>query len=169
MRIFEDAASMSHSSVAIPMLGTGLRDYAKEDVVMDVVWSVEMYNTSNAFSCQSLKKVFLVVESNDKESQRAVENYLPDNFCTCADSKSVKVTFLGIRHEDLTNAVSILTRCLNEQTSNERGLSFIFLSVFELNFMKPVSNVLGLLHPTQCPYFILCHLVVPMYKYCVVT
>ena len=138
MRIFEDAASKSHSSVAVPMLGTGPRHYAKEDVIKDVVWSVEMYNTCNIFSFQSLKKVFLVVEGNDKKSQRAVANHLPDNVYTRVDSKSVKVTFLGIQHGDLTNASSILARCLDEQTSNERGLSFIFLSVSELKFMKPV-------------------------------
>ena len=129
---------MSHSSVAIPMLGTGAHHYAKEDVVKDVLWSVQTYRTKFIFAFHFLRKVLLVVESNDEESRRAAEIHLPDNFYTRIDSKSVKVTFLGIRHEDLTNAVSILARCLNEQTSNERGLSFIFLSVSELKFMKPV-------------------------------
>ena len=137
MRIFEDAASMSHSSVAIPMLGTGALHYAKQDVVKDVVQSVEIYNAR--FPNQSLKKVVLVIESHDRESLLASRDHRPSNSSARVKSESVKVTFLGIRHEDLTNAVSILARCLNEQTSNERGSNFILLSVSELNFMKPVS------------------------------
>ena len=110
---------MSHSSVAIPMLGTGAHHYAKEDVVKDVVRSVEIYNTESPD--HSLKKVLLVIESSDKDSLPAIRNHFPNNSSTHVKSKSVEVIFLGIRDEDLTYAASILTRCFNEQTLNERG------------------------------------------------
>ena len=127
MRIFKDAASMPHSSVAVPMLGTGSHQYAKEDVVKDIVESVKTFNTQASY--QSLTKVFLVVEKNDKDSLLAAQTHFPYNSSALVNPESVKVTLLGFRAEDPTNAASILTRCLNEQTSNERGLSFILLSV----------------------------------------
>ena len=115
---------MSHSSVAVPMLGTGAHQYAKETVVTDIAESIKLFNTE--FPSQSLIKVLLVVEKNDKESLLAAQKHFPYDSSAIVDLESVEVTFLGIRSEDLKNAASILETSFYEQTSNEPGTpSFI--------------------------------------------
>ena len=119
---------MSHSSIAVPMLGTGAHQYAKQSVVKDIVRSIKHFDTQ--FLSQPLKKVFLVVKENDNESLLATQSHFLYNTSVPVDSESVEVTFLGIRSEDLTNAASILAKSFYEHTSNEPGnCSFFKISL----------------------------------------
>ena len=153
MHIFQYAAAMSHSSVAVPMLGTGAHHYTKETVVTDIVESIKIFNTD--FPSQSLKKVFLVIRKNDIESLLTAQNHFPYNTSAPIDLESVEITFLGIRSEDLMKAASTLDTSFYEQTSKETGTFSFTLNVSEFTFMKLVSDICGIVASHSLSIFFL--------------